>query len=146
VIRRAVVSLAFLVLAGMTAMAGAAPAVSIDRPRVRWLPGQLPMAGYMVLRNTGDQAVTLVGAASDAFARVMIHRSEIKDGQSRMVHVPELEIQPGGKAVFQPGGLHLMLMQRKRDLRPGDTVDIELKFEGGRTRTWSFKVVPAGGE
>lgn len=127
---------------GLTAPAWAGD-LSISEPRVRWLPGDLPLAGYFELTNTGNEARRLTGAASDAFGRVMIHRSVQADGQSRMEHVGEVIVAPGKGVSFAPGGLHLMLMKRQAELGPGDAVPIELRFDDGERLTVDFRVVGA---
>lgn len=117
--------------------------LDVSNPRVRWLPGDLPLAGYFRLDNRGDGARRLTGAASDAFGRVMIHRSIREDGQSRMEHVGEVVVAPGKSVSFAPGGLHLMLMKRRGNIAPGDAVAVELQFDDGERLTVDFRVVGA---
>ena len=47
----------------------------------------------------------------------------------RMVPVPRIEVHAGGPTELKPGGLHLMLVGLKRDLNPGDTITVRLRFE-----------------
>lgn len=134
---------AFLALLLMLALPAWAGDLSVSDPRVRWLPGDLPLAGYFELANAGGEARRLTGAASGTFGRVMIHRSVQEDGQNRMEHVGEVVVGPGNSVSFAPGGLHLMLMKRREELAPGDTVPIELRFDDGGAVTVDFKVVGA---
>lgn len=96
------------------------------------------MAGYLVLHNSGDRPATLTDAASPAFARVMLHRTVITDGQAGMRHVDSVELPAGGELRFEPGGYHLMLMQRRGDLHIGDRVELTLRFADGSTLTAPF--------
>lgn len=124
-------------------MAPAEP-VGIDNPRVRLVPAGKPMAGYFEISNHGDAVIRLVGARSQAFERVMMHRTVTTDGQSRMVHQDAVVLAPGESAAFEPGGLHLMLFSPADDLAVGDAVEIVLEFEGGEPAAMpvEFTVVP----
>lgn len=118
--------------------------VAIDNPRIRLTPGDGPMAGYLTIRNLRDSAIVLTGAAAPDFERVMMHQTVIRDGQSRMLHRDRVVIAPGEQVEFRPGGLHLMLMGRKRPLSVGDQVDVALQFDGLEPGRWPvrFTVVP----
>ncbi len=121
-----------------------AASVAVSDAWVRWLPAGLPMGGYMSLRNTGTRPLRLIGARSASFGMVMLHRSEIIGGMARMVHVDTVTVPPGGSVRFAPGGYHLMLMQA-RDVKPGDSVDIDLQFAGHAPLPVSFQVRGASG-
>lgn len=114
--------------------------VRIENARIRLLPGNLPLAGYFDITNTGQRPVVLEGASSPAFHHVMMHRSVRRNGQSEMHHVDSLQIAPGQSLHFEPEGLHLMLMHRTRNLAVGDQVPITLMFEGDRTQEVVFTV------
>lgn len=122
----------------------APPDVKVDNARIRLLPGDLPLAGYFDLTNTGSEPVTLVGAGSPAFGKVMLHRSLERKGQSQMQHVSELVLAPAETAHFAPGDYHLMLMQRSQPLQIGDKVTIRLRFSDGRETAVDFRVGGAG--
>jgi len=118
--------------------------ISVRDARLRWLPGNRPLAGYFALDNAGQRPVRLVGAASPAFARVMLHRSTHRDGVAHMEHVDGVDVAPGKTLRFAPGGYHLMLMKRRHRLGPGDSVSVTLHFADGHQLTATFKVVSAG--
>lgn len=135
------VLVAAMVLVAASAVQAAEPdGLSVNDARVRWLPGDRPMAGYLVLENGGESARTLTGARSSAFGRIMVHRSVEEDGQARMEHVGQIVVAPGRAVTFEPGGLHLMLMERQRELQPGDTVQIELRFDDGAKLPVRFRI------
>lgn len=119
--------------------------IEISNPRVRLVPGGAPMAGYLTIANHTDAPVRLVSATSDAFGHVMIHRTVVSDGSARMEHQGKgVLVGAGESVVFEPGGLHLMLMDPAGELEVGEAVDIVLGFEGiepGERRA-SFTVVP----
>jgi copper(I)-binding protein len=98
---------------------------------IRVLPGDLPLAGYLVLRNPGDHSVTLTGAHSAAFGEIGIHQSRSESGVAGMMQLKRIAIPPGGRLVLAPGGYHLMLFDRRQTLRPGDRIPVTLEFADG---------------
>ena len=125
----------------LVAAASEASGVSVRDAWVRETPpGMTMMAGYMALRNNTSRSQVLVAASSSVFESVMIHRTIIKDGMTRMVHASQIELTPNASLIFAPGGYHLMLMNPKRTLRAGDRVDITLKFRGGLVLPVAYEV------
>lgn len=94
-------------------------------------PGAPVMAGYAVLENPGDDAATVTGGASPAFARIALHRSVEKDGMTTMEPVNRLRVAPGERVALTPGGLHLMMFEPRTRLRPGDTIELRLHTDSG---------------
>jgi copper(I)-binding protein len=136
---------AILALGTSVAMAGAST-VDVSNARIRLLPGDLPLAGYFDMHNSGKKAISLTSASSPAFGMVMIHKSMHKNGEAMMMMVKKIEVAPGKTVSFAPGGYHLMLMHRKKDLKVGDKVMIELVFSNGHKMDVQFKVGEAGTE
>jgi len=129
----------------MAACAGQ-PQVSVSDARIRWLPGDLPMAGYFVITSQAPGPLRLVGAESPAFGGVMVHRSVEQDGMARMVHVDGVDLDPGQSVAFAPGGYHLMLMNRTGELHAGEDVPVTLQFGDGETLVVHFRVTGVQGE
>lgn len=115
----------------------------IEHGWVRWLPVNLPAAGYATIRNDGDKFVRLVGADSPDYGMVMLHRSMQKNGSDTMQIVDSVSIPAHGKLALAPGGYHLMLMQPKHAIKPGDSVHIALHFADGETLQARWPVRPA---
>ena len=138
----------WIVTAGATPASSGTAAKAVDvavrHARLRWLPGDLPLAGYFELTNTGQRSLRLVGAASPAFTRVTLHRSAQADGTQHMEHVSGVDVAPGKTLRFAPGGYHLMLMKRRRRLAVGDRVPVRLRFADGREANVDFTVRGAG--
>jgi len=134
-----------LVLGISTAMAGA-PGIEVTNPRIRLLPGDLPLAGYFDVHNTGKKTVSLTGVSSADFGMVMMHRSMHKNGEASMMMVDKIDIAPGKTVQFAPGGYHLMLMNRKKNIKVGDKILIDLEFGTGEKTAVQFKVGDAGTE
>jgi copper(I)-binding protein len=91
-------------------------------------PNAMMMAAYGDLNNDTDQQKVLIGAYSPDFGMVEIHKTIITDGMARMVHQAEIIIKPHGQLSFKPGGLHIMLMQPSKAIKPGDDIKICLIY------------------
>ena len=133
------------VLLGVCAVtAYAAPQVS--HAWIRWLPNNLPAAGYATIQNTSTTPIRLLSADSTGYASVMLHQSLQHDGVERMQMVDAMPIPAHGNAALAPGGYHLMLMQPQGTVIPGDVVPVRLHFSDGSTVAADFKVRPASAQ
>jgi copper(I)-binding protein len=115
--------------------------------RDAWIPQAPPvadvMAAYFEIANTGDKAVTVTGVSCAAFNGVMMHKTIIKDGMSRMVHQGDLTVAPKSTVKFQRGGLHLMLMGPKHGFKVGDKVPMVLETRDKQHIKFEAVVKPA---
>jgi copper(I)-binding protein len=107
------------------------------------LPGALPAGAYVVLHNDGSAPVALTGASSPVYGEAMLHESSSTGGMSRMRTIDALPIPAHGTQTLAPGGYHLMLMDAKHPVQPGDTVRVTLKFGDGSTLPVDFIARPA---
>ncbi|MGH8162446.1 MAG: copper chaperone PCu(A)C [Gammaproteobacteria bacterium] len=120
-----------LLALGLPGVALAAVPVGGSHAWIRWLPGQIPLAGYVTLHNNGSRARTIVGASSPAFKRVELHRSmTTKNGMETMKAVAAVTIPAKGKFSFAPGGYHLMLW-RKHPIQVDEKLPIVFEFKNG---------------
>lgn len=138
--------LCFALLSAGAAATAAPPAASACLPTIEdgWLrlpPMDMPMlAGFARIANGCAAPAAIVSASSPAFASVELHETRIVDGVSRMRAVPELPIAAGGEAVLRPGGLHLMLMQPRAPLAPGERAELAFTLADGRLVRGIFEV------
>ena len=88
-----------------------------------------PGVAYMKIRNNGQGADRLIGAKTPVAKHAMVHESLIRDGVRKMRQAENIEIAPGGTAVLEPGGLHLMLSILQKRLMEGDAFPLTLTFE-----------------
>jgi copper(I)-binding protein len=128
-----------LMLAAMSALfaqsAGAAN-IGIDQAWARaTMPGQPVGAVYMVIETDAD--ARLVAVSSPVAARVEMHEMKMDGGVMRMREVEGgLELPRGQAVTLQPGGLHLMLMNLKKPIAPGETIPLTLTLESnGKLQT-----------
>jgi copper(I)-binding protein len=137
---------AIVTLGMVLAVQAGQPPVSVSDARMRWLPGDLPMAGYFVITSHAPGQLRLVGAASPAFGDVMVHRSIEEAGVARMAHVDGVDLAPDQSVAFAPGGYHLMLIGRTQELHAGEEVPVTLRFNDGQTLVVNFRVTGAQDE
>ncbi len=102
-----------------------------------------PAAGYFKLSNTGDTPRVLVGAASPACGKAMLHQSKMENGVMKMVPAGVLTIAPGETLEFAPGGYHIMCMHPAEDIKANAEVPVTLKFKNGDTLDAGFTVLKA---
>jgi copper(I)-binding protein len=114
--------------------------IQVSDAWIRWLPSDLPAGGYAKVTNDTDKEVKLIGASSPKYGMVMLHRTVTKDGMSQMLHVDSIPIPPHKRMAFTPGGYHIMLMQPKPGIAPGQKVPITLEFSNGHSVTADFEV------
>lgn len=84
-------------------------------------------AAYFEIENTSETGDRLIGVSADV-AKAEIHRSFSESGTMHMEAMAFVDVGGGEVVVFQPGGLHIMLLD-VADLQAGDTVNIILEFE-----------------
>ncbi len=124
----------------------AALGVMVKNPWIREAPpSAMALGGFMVLQNMTAKEVALVGASSPDFSSVMLHRTIMDGGMSKMVHQKMITVPAKGEVTFQPGGYHLMLMNPKHAVKAGDKIEITLKFRDGSTLPATFEVRRAAG-
>lgn len=115
--------------------------VSIDQAWVREVPPNMMMtAAYMRIKNITDEALVLTSASSPDFDEVEIHKTVIEDDIARMLPMKDLPIPIQGEVILVPNGLHMMLIDGKRTLKTGDTVDLTLQFAADKTQTITLAV------
>ncbi|MFC0693118.1 copper chaperone PCu(A)C [Paraburkholderia humisilvae] len=120
--------------------AGAADAITVKNAWVRWLPNNLPAAGYATLANHSDKPIDLVDITSSDYGSAMLHQTVSSGSTQKMVMVDKLTVPAHGEAQISPGGYHVMLEEAKRKIAPGDTVHLKLHFSDGETVDTAFPV------
>lgn len=117
-------------------------AIDVQDAWIRHMAGDRPMAGYFVMHNNSGEDRRLVGAASPAFGAVDMHETVEANGATSMRPVDSVVVPNGERFEFQPGGYHLMLMQRQEDLAVDDQVPVILEFAGGGSQSVVFTIKP----
>lgn len=101
---------------------------------VRQVPPAARMtAGYLRVANPGPEELVIVGAESSVFGSIEMHGTIMEDGVARMRHQDTVTVGPGEVVSFEPGGLHLMLMQPLDGIPTSGEIAITLLLaDGGR--------------
>ena len=91
------------------------------------------LAGYMTIKNKGQQSIELLNVDSTIFSRVELHLTQMEDGVAKMKKQETLTVPANSEISLTPGSYHLMLFDSKQTLTAGDKVPIELMLSNGDT-------------
>ncbi len=106
-------------------------------------------AVYFSIENNTATNLSILSASSSAARAVEIHRSSLMSadeldgmieggadnadlamqGVMQMMPVDTLDLPSGQSQLFEPGGLHVMLIDLAQELKPGDTLLLTLSFD-----------------
>ncbi len=104
------------------------------------------LAAYLSLHNHTEKTHTILSVTSPQFSRVEIHRTEIKNDIARMLPVSKIILSPNGKVLFEPGGLHLMLIKPKKKYQSGDKIQLTLHLSDKSTFDFTVPVKKGHGK
>lgn len=143
-----------VLLAGMALLAGPARAATPEagagitvqdataRPTA---PRQRNGVVYFKLVNKGAEADELQSVSTPVAGMAGLHQSTVDaGGVARMSALPALAVPAGETVELSPGGTHIMLMDLRRPLQPGQSFPLSLTFRHAGTMT--IEVSVAGGK
>lgn len=104
-------------------------------------PGSPNTAAFMVLKNDGDQPVTLTAVSSPEAARAELHTHLHENGVMKMRQVDGIQIPAKGEVALKPGSFHIMLFE-VRDLSQAVPVPLTLTLDDGQSLSLSLPVKP----
>lgn len=84
-------------------------------------------AGYLIIRSAA--ADELLSVASNIAEAVEMHESTMSGDVMEMHQLQSVPLNAGEDVIFEPGGLHIMLIGLKQDLKPGEEFEITLQFK-----------------
>ncbi len=122
--------------------------LKIEYPKARaTVPAQKMSGGFMKIENKGG-ADKLLAASSSVSKTMELHTMSMEGNVMKMREIKAIEIPANGKVELKSGGLHLMFIDLKEQLKPGSTIKVKLKFEKAGEVEVPFKVMghPAHGE
>ncbi|MBF0265251.1 MAG: copper chaperone PCu(A)C [Gammaproteobacteria bacterium] len=106
--------------------------IKIMNPYVRAVPpGQQNSASFMQLINNSGNNIDVISAESDISKVVELHTHTMHNGMMQMRQIEKIAIPANGKTVLKPGGLHVMLIGLKSELKIGQMIEIKLNFSDG---------------
>lgn len=103
-------------------------------------------AAYMHIENASDQPDVLLSVTSDVSDDTQVHQTIVDAaGVAKMEHMMGgIEIPAQGSIDLAPGGYHVMMMNLKRPLAVGETIQLTLNFQSGVVITFEVPVMPVG--
>ena len=123
-------------------------ALKIEDAKARaTVPAQKMSGGFMKIENKGG-ADKLLAASSSVSKTMELHTMSMEGNVMKMREIKGIDIPANGKVELKSGGLHLMFIDLKEQLKPGSTIKVRLKFEKAGEVEVPFKVMghPAHGE
>lgn len=92
--------------------------------------GQKSTGAFMKL--TAREGLSLVGASSPAAGVAEVHEMKMEGDVMKMRAVPALALPAGQAVELKPGGYHLMLMDLRLPLQPGQPIPLTLVFKDAK--------------
>jgi copper(I)-binding protein len=137
-LKKLLLLIALLIATSMVAaQCGASPAAISSDPQIKvieaWARPSPMVSGngavYMQLTNEGGSDDILLSAETEAAEVVELHETKMDGDVMNMSQVPNIKVPAGDSVMFEPGGLHLMLIKLKQELVPGEKITLTLNFE-----------------
>lgn len=108
--------------------------IEVSGASVRLLGGDMPAAGYLLMKNSGSLNDKLLSVSADFADALMLHKTSVdSNGVARMEMLMSIDIPAGQQVEFKPGGFHIQMDGLKPGIKVGDTVTLLLKFEQAGT-------------
>jgi len=126
------------------ASAGTPPGLSVTGAWARATPpGTTVAAVYLVIDNTAGEADRLLAISTDRAGSAEVH-AIVHDGDLAMMRrVEPLQVGAGERILFEPGGIHVMLMGLKSPLAEGQSLTLVMNFERAGVRRVEARVMAA---
>ncbi len=110
----------------------ASESIMVHDPYARAMPPGQPNSGaFMTFKNSDSSAHAVVSASSPVSKVVELHTHIHENGMMMMRRIDKIDVPANGETVLKPGGLHVMFIGLKHDLKVGQTVPVTLTFEDG---------------
>lgn len=87
---------------------------------------------YFVIENHSLETQEMIGVESDVAEAVEMHESKMSGDVMEMHQLESVSLEPGAEVTFEPGGLHIMLVGLKQDLKIGDEIQVTLNFSNAQ--------------
>ncbi len=121
-------SLSIGALALLTVCGAQAQSVEVKDAWVRGtVPAQKTTGAFMAI--TGNSSVRLIGVSSPLAGAVEIHNMTLQNGVMKMFRVEGIDVPAGKTIMLAAGGYHVMMMDLKQQMKPGERVPLDLLIE-----------------
>lgn len=98
---------------------------------------------FMTINNNGADGDALIGATSPACGTVELHESYMnEEGAMAMQPVAgrQIAVPAGGSAILEPGGLHVMCIEKLEDFAEGAELELTLQFQNAGEMTFDVEI------
>jgi copper(I)-binding protein len=133
-----------LVVAAATSSCGESTGIEISDAWGRPSPSVATAGAFFVtINNNGTEDDALIGARSPACGTVELHESYMNDEGAmamRPVGGSEIAVPVGGSAVLEPGGLHVMCIEKLEDFTEGAELELTLEFQNAGEITLNVEI------
>ncbi len=110
----------------------AAERLAAENAWVPWAPPSIKVhAAYLTIVNRSNVDHVIIGVESPDYERVELHGSSIKDGLNEMRSLDRISVPANKQVAFEPGGLHIMLINPKRAHGVDDRIRLVLRLDSG---------------
>lgn len=124
------VSILLLIPLLVSACGSSAGKLTVRDPWARAMPQGENSAAYFVIENGTSSNDSLLSVSTDGAETAEAHMSMMDDNSVMSMQMQAaVAIPSGDKVEFKPGGLHVMLINLKQDLKAGDTFSLTLNFK-----------------
>ena len=128
-----------------TACGSSAPDYSIDNVWARPATtggesNSATSAVYMEIANNTRNPDRIVGVLTDVARSAELHVSRVESGIMFMEPQDDIVLPPNGILELKPGSYHVMLVGLNRNLNPGDTFTLIVRFRGAPDMTATVEV------
>ena len=97
----------------------------------------------MSITNSGTEDDSLIGARSPACGTVELHESYMND-EGAMAMRPaagnQIAVPAGGSAALEPGGLHVMCIEKLEEFTEGAELELTLQFQNAGEITLNVEI------
>lgn len=138
---------AMIFAAGM-ASAETAGTIAVENVWSRTVPdGSEVAAGYLTIRNDGNEPDRLVSASAPFAGDTEIHQTTMTDGVMQMRPLAEGIPVPAKSTVkLEPGSYHLMFLRLTGPIKEGDALPLKLTFERAGSVEVTVQVLGIGAQ
>jgi copper(I)-binding protein len=110
--------------------------IEVEDPWGRTSPKVAANGAFYMVLNGGETADRLVGADADVCGTTELHQTIMNDGVMMMQQAEGgIEIPADGQAVLEPGGYHVMCINKESEFEVGDVIPLTLTFENAASQT-----------
>ena len=101
-------------------------------------------AAYLMIKNNTGAMDKLLSSNTGSAKRASLHNHIMAGSIMKMRPIDAINVPAKGMVMMKPGGLHIMLMGLKAQLKKGATLPLSLTFEKAGTVTIGVKIMGMG--